>query len=162
MLVNVNYVRMHSVKKSWFRNPLCIYIYIYIYATEIHYIDAIMITMASQISSLTVVYSTAYSDADQRKYQSSTSLAFVWGIHRDRWIPAQRASYAAIVPIWWRHHVKTKWIWYKYNTHELVLTTAIQYTAHYIDISLSLSQIINKQDFVVAILIVFLHDIGDI
>ena len=46
-----------------------------------------MITIASQITSLTVVYPTVYSDADQRKHQSSASLAFVWGIHRDRWIP---------------------------------------------------------------------------
>ena len=37
--------------------------------------------MASQIISLTIVYSTVYSGADQRKYQSSVSLAFVWGIH---------------------------------------------------------------------------------
>ena len=39
-------------------------------------------TIASQITSLTIVYSTVYSDADQRKHQSSASLAFVWGIHR--------------------------------------------------------------------------------
>ena len=52
----------------------------------IHYIDVIMTTMASQITSLTVVYLTVYSDADQRKHQSSASLAFVQGIHRDRWI----------------------------------------------------------------------------
>ena len=52
-----------------------------------HYIDVIMTTMTSQITSLTVVYSTVYSDADQWKHQSSASLAFVWGIHRDRWIP---------------------------------------------------------------------------
>ena len=38
--------------------------------------------MASQITSLTTVYSTVYSGADQRKHQSSASLAFVWGIHR--------------------------------------------------------------------------------
>ena len=38
--------------------------------------------MASQISSLTIVYSTIYSGADQRKHQSSASLAFVRGIHR--------------------------------------------------------------------------------
>ena len=37
---------------------------------------------ASQITSLTIVYSTVYSDADQRKHQSSKSLAFVRGIHR--------------------------------------------------------------------------------
>ena len=47
-----------------------------------HYCDDIMGTMASQITSLTNVYSTVYSDADQRKHQSSASLAFVWGIHR--------------------------------------------------------------------------------
>ena len=41
-----------------------------------------MTTVASQITSLTVVYSTVYSDADQRKHQSSASLAFVRGIHR--------------------------------------------------------------------------------
>ena len=37
-------------------------------------------TMASQITNLTIVYSTVYSGADQRKHQSSASLAFVWGI----------------------------------------------------------------------------------
>ena len=37
---------------------------------------------ASQITSLTIVYSTVYSDADQRKHQSAASLAFVRGIHR--------------------------------------------------------------------------------
>ena len=36
----------------------------------------------SQITSLTIVYSTVYSDAHQRKHQSSASLAFVRGIHR--------------------------------------------------------------------------------
>ena len=49
---------------------------------SIHYNDVIMTTIASQITSLTVVYSTIYSDADQRKHQSSASLDFVWGIHR--------------------------------------------------------------------------------
>ena len=38
--------------------------------------------IASQITSLTIIYSTDYSDADQRKYQGSASLAFVRGIHR--------------------------------------------------------------------------------
>ena len=48
----------------------------------LHYTDVIMTTMASQITSLTVVYPTVYSDAYQRKHQSSASLTFVWGIHR--------------------------------------------------------------------------------
>ena len=47
-----------------------------------HYDDVIMGAIASQITSLTIVYSTVYSDADQRKHQSSASLAFVRGIHR--------------------------------------------------------------------------------
>ena len=47
-----------------------------------HYNDVMMSAIASQITSLTIVYSTVYSDADQRKHQSSASLAFVWGIHR--------------------------------------------------------------------------------
>ena len=47
-----------------------------------HYSDVIMGTIASQITSFTIVYSTVYSDADQRKHQSSASLAFVRGIHR--------------------------------------------------------------------------------
>ena len=39
-------------------------------------------TIASQITNLMIVYSVVYSDADQRKHQSSASLAFVREIHR--------------------------------------------------------------------------------
>ena len=60
-----------------------------------HYGDVITGAIAFQITSLTIVYSTVYSDADQRKHQSSASLAFVWGIHRG---PEN-------VSIWWRHHI---------------------------------------------------------
>ena len=49
-----------------------------------HYNDIIMGTMASQITSLTIVYSTVYSGADQRKHQSSAPLAFVQGVHQWR------------------------------------------------------------------------------
>ena len=49
---------------------------------EYHYSDIIMGVMASQITSLTIVYSAVYSGANQRKPQSSTSLAFVRGIHQ--------------------------------------------------------------------------------
>ena len=48
----------------------------------LHHFDVIMSTMTSQITSLTIVYSTVYSGAVQRKHQSSASLAFVRGIHR--------------------------------------------------------------------------------
>ena len=88
--------------------------------TEVHYTDVIMTKMASQITSLTVVYSTVYSDADQRKHQSSASLAFVWGIHRDRWIPRTKGQLrgkcfhlmtssweTAVSYPWWRHDLET-------------------------------------------------------
>ena len=38
--------------------------------------------IASQITSLTIVYSKVYSGADQRKHESSASLAFVQESHR--------------------------------------------------------------------------------
>ena len=41
-----------------------------------------MIAMASQITSLTIVYSTVYSGTDQRKHPNSASLAFVRGFHQ--------------------------------------------------------------------------------
>ena len=47
-----------------------------------HYNEIIMGAKASEITSLTIVYSIVYSDADQRKHQSSASLAFVRGIHQ--------------------------------------------------------------------------------
>ena len=47
-----------------------------------HYSGVIMDAAASQITSLTTVNSTVYSSANQRKHQSTTLLAFVWGIHR--------------------------------------------------------------------------------
>ena len=51
-------------------------------AKEFHYNDVIMNTIASQLTSLAIVYSIVYSGADQSKHQSTASLAFVWGIHR--------------------------------------------------------------------------------
>ena len=84
----------------------CIYIYIYTYIGQFydcprihktipknmskwireihqtHYSDVIMSAKALQITSLMIVYWTVYSGADQRKHQSSASLAFVRGINR--------------------------------------------------------------------------------
>ena len=53
-----------------------------LYGTN-HYSDVIMSTIVSQITSLTFVYSTVYSDTDQRKHQSSAPLALVRGSHRE-------------------------------------------------------------------------------
>ena len=60
------------------------------------YSDATMGAIASQITSLTIVYSIVYSDADQREYQSSAVAGE---------FTAQMTSNAGNVPIWWRHHV---------------------------------------------------------
>ena len=49
-----------------------------------------------------IVYSTAYSGADQRKHQSSATLAIL------REFPAKLASNAEYVSIWWRHHATIK------------------------------------------------------
>ena len=95
----------------------------------LHCCDVIMGAMASQITSPTIVYSTVYLGADQRKHQSSASLAFVSGIHRwsvnspHKWPVARKMfpfddvimindtkpSNAENVSIWRRHHDK----WYK-------------------------------------------------
>ena len=50
--------------------------------TQFHYSDVIMSAMASQITSVPIVYSTVCSGADKRTHRSPASLAFVRGIHR--------------------------------------------------------------------------------
>ena len=67
-----------------------------------HYNDVIMGAMASQITSLTSFYSTFYSDADQRKHQSLCA----GNSPGTGEFPAQMASNAEKVSIWWRHHGK--------------------------------------------------------
>ena len=59
---------------------------------------------SSQITSLTIVYSTIYSGADQRKHQSSGSLAFVLGINR--WLVNSPHKYPVTRKCfhWLRHH----------------------------------------------------------
>ena len=72
---------------------------------SLHYNDVIMGAIASQITSLTIVYSIVYSDADQRKHQSSASLAFARGIHRDRWIPRTNGQLRGK----WFHLMTSSW-----------------------------------------------------
>ena len=83
-----------------------------------HYDDVTMSMVASQITSLTMVYSAVYSGADQRKHQSSVSLAFVRGIHRGpvnsphKW-PVTRKMLPFDDVIMERGHMKASWhgIW---------------------------------------------------
>ena len=70
--------------------------------------------MASQITSLTIVPSTVYSD--QRKRQSSASLAFVRGIHRSpvHKRPVTRKMFPFDDVIMWyrnRHVLSCEWVW---------------------------------------------------
>ena len=73
----------------------------------LHYDDVIMSAMKSQITSLTIVYSIVYLSADQRKHQSSASLAFVrWFHRRPLNFPQKGPVTRKNVPIWWRYHDK--------------------------------------------------------
>ena len=86
----------------------------------VHYSDVIMGTMASQITSLTNVYSTVYSGVYQRKHHNSASLAFaVTGE-----FPAHRASNAENVSTWWRHHV--------YQTSNFHTHIKVRYLGHFL------------------------------
>ena len=74
-------------------------------ASEAHYNDVIMSAMASQITSLATVYSIVYSDAHQRKHQNCIRYWPLWGEFTVTGeFPAQRASNAENVSIWWLHH----------------------------------------------------------
>ena len=82
-----------------------------------------MSVMASQITGVSIVCSTVCSGSDQRKHQSSVSLAFVRGIHRSSVYSTQNGPETrkmfpfddAIITLkrepcaysWWRHQMET-------------------------------------------------------
>ena len=89
-----------------------------------------MRAMASQISGVSIVCSTVCSVADQRKHQSSASLAFMRGIHRwpvvspykgpitqkifhlvtPLWfgsVSRQQTPQGQSIATWWRHQIET-------------------------------------------------------
>ena len=67
-----------------------------------HYSDVTMGSIAFQITSLTIVYSIVYSDAEQRRYQSSASLD-LWGeFTGGRWI-AQTQDIFSLTDAAWKH-----------------------------------------------------------
>ena len=79
-----------------------------------HYNGVIMGAIASQITSLTIVFSTVYLDTDQRKHQSSASLSFVRGIHRGpvnsphKWpVTRKMLPFDDVIMLWWRHAKET-------------------------------------------------------
>ena len=85
-LFQCSYTKVDSrfVASQWETALLCNDVSHWVGASlESHYDNLIRGAIASQITSLTIVYSAVYSGADQSKHQSSASLAFVWGIHRE-------------------------------------------------------------------------------
>ena len=70
----------------WFKNEFQTNI-LYCATLLCHFNDVIMIAMASQITTLTIVYTSVYLGADQSKHQSSALLAFVREFTSDRWTP---------------------------------------------------------------------------
>ena len=64
-----------------------------------HYGDVIMGAIASQITSLTIVYSTVYSDADQKNIKAPRHWPLCGEFTGHKW-PVTRKN----VSIWWRHH----------------------------------------------------------
>ena len=68
-----------------------------------HYTNIIMGTIASQITSLTIVYSTVYSDADQKNIKAPHHWPLCGEFTGTCEFPAQMASNAENVSIWWHH-----------------------------------------------------------
>ena len=69
-----------------------------------HHDDVIIGAMASQTTSFTTVYPTAYSNSDQRKHQKFRVTGLCAGnLPGTGEFPAQMASNAGNVSIWWRH-----------------------------------------------------------
>ena len=66
-------------------------------------------TMASQITSLSIVYSTVYSSADQRKHQSSASLAVVQEIHLWLLNSPHKLFLSIMITLWNRESWITGW-----------------------------------------------------
>ena len=73
----------------------------------LHYNGVIMSAIASQITSLTIVYSTVFFKAQIKtsKLRITHDHWPLWGeFIGDRWIPRIKSSNAENVPIWWRHY----------------------------------------------------------
>ena len=79
-------------RSIYYENQLC------------HYNDVITGAIASQITNLVVVYSSVYSDADQRNIKAPRHWPLCGNSPVTGEFPAQKASNAGNVSIWLRHH----------------------------------------------------------
>ena len=73
---------------------------------KMHYCDGIMGTMASQITSLTIVYSTVHSGRSKKTSKLRVTGLCAWNSPVTGDFPAKMASKSENVSIWWRHHGK--------------------------------------------------------
>ena len=74
--------------------------------TNVHYSDVIMGSMASQITSLSIVYSTVYSRCRSKKISKLCVTGLCWGNSPvTGQLPREMASNVENISIWWRHHV---------------------------------------------------------
>ena len=80
-----------------------------------------MTMVASQITSLTVVYSIVYSGADKKTSKVRVTGLCAGNSPGTGEFPAQRASNAENGPIWWRHHA----MW---NRHRRAISTVMPLT----------------------------------
>ena len=80
----------------------CLMLY-HLSPVSIHYTDVIMSPMASQIAGVSNIYSNVYSGADQRKHQPRVTGFCGGNSPITGGFPAQRASNAENISIWWRH-----------------------------------------------------------
>ena len=76
----------------------------YLLLGQIHYGDVMTGAIASQITSLAIVYSTVYSDADEKQNIKAPRHWPLCGEFPGEF-PAQMARNAENVSILWRHHV---------------------------------------------------------
>ena len=73
--------RMKAAHYLTFLYWMCVRKRKHTFEISIHYNDVTISPMASQITGGSIVYSTVCSGPDQRKHQSSVSLAYVTGLH---------------------------------------------------------------------------------
>ena len=113
---------MFAILSIWYKAWWCI-----------HYSDIIMNVMASQITSVSMVCSNICSGADKKKHHSSTSLAFVRGIHRWPVNSPHKGQFCGkcfhLIMSSWYASVK----WYPWTGLPLIHLTACLVPCHYIN-----------------------------
>ena len=99
-------VQCHPWRQSWHHDHSRFSVLKWNAVLGIHYSDVMMDTMASQIINLTIVYSTVYSGADQRKAPRHWPLCGKFT--SDRWIPRAKGHLRGNFSVWWHHHDKMR------------------------------------------------------